>query len=435
MKLDLNLKSLNLKLNKKSLVQIVLLVFLVVLGAGAYLYQQEGGLDFITGYFANEPPVTQAPVARKRPVEQPAAAPAPVAEAEKAPKPAAPPALDQPAKGRIHGKPFVVEGGTIEDGVLTLRQGKEGAANLEVSINLLTKKWEVPAGKRFKFEKQSGPDVPRIRISWKEDGQNASRERQFTEQYTLLLELGQEQNRKLPGKINLVLPDEAKSTVTGAFEVDIRGFRIIDGKPDLAGDSPDTLQFLALREILKDDPDKPIKDVVIRGTRMTGGTTSGEPPTGYLEIEYRIGEGAPIIQRFQFAKEKEEWRILRTLNANQIAEAHPYRAPTAEDSPDKLFNYLAAKQLETDTLKSPKKGIFDVQFVARHSNKHKIGVSTLSYRHERNGRRVETTYLFRLQKNGWVLDRKLGKQEKVNFATGKIESARGENKNPAGRRG
>ena len=428
MKLDLNLENLNLKLNKKSLVQIVLLVFLVVLGAGAYLYQQEGGLDFITGYFADEPPVTQAPVARKRPVRKPRAepttAPAPVAEAEKTPKPAASPIPDQPAKGQIYGKPFVVEGGTIEDGVLTLRQGKEDVADLEVSINLLAKKWEVPAGRRFKFEKQSGPDVPRIRISWKEDGQNAPRKQQFTEQYTLLLELGQEQNRKLPGKINLVLPDEAKSTVAGAFEVDIRGFRIIDGKPDLASDSPDTLQFLALRDILKDDPDKPIKDVAIRGTRMTNGATSGELLTGYLEIEYRVGESAPVIQRFQFAKEKEEWRILRTLNANQIAEAHPYKAPTAKGPPDKLFNYLAAKRLETDILKSPKKGIFDAQFVTRHSNKHKIGICTLSYRHERNGQRVKTTYLFRLQKNGWVLDRKLGKQEKVNFATGKIEKRR-----------
>ncbi|GMR03603.1 MAG: hypothetical protein BMS9Abin22_104 [Gammaproteobacteria bacterium] len=425
MKLDLNLKNLNLNLNKKSLVQIVLLVFLVVLGAGAYLYQQEGGLDFITGYFAEEPPATQAPVIRKRPVRksraEPAAPLAQVAEAEKTPKPAASPIPDQPAKGQIHGKPFVVEGGTIEDGVLTLRQGKEGATDLEVSINLLAKKWEVPTGRRFKFEKQSGPDVPRIRISWKEDGQSASRKQQFIEQYTLLLELGQEQNRKLPGKINLVLPDETKSMVAGTFEVDIRGFRIINGKPDLVSDSLDTLQFLALRDILKDDPDKPIKDVAIRGARMTDGTTSGEPPTGYLEIEYRVGESAPVVQRFQFAKEKEEWRILRTLNANQIAEAHPYQAPTAKGPPDKLFNYLAAKRLETDIVKSPKKGIFDAQFVTRSSDKHKIGISTLSYRHERNGQRVKTTYLFRLQKNGWVLDRELGKQEKVNFDTGKIE--------------
>ena len=46
--------ALNLKMNldKKSLIQIVVLVVLIAVGAGAYFMQQgDGGLDFITGFF------------------------------------------------------------------------------------------------------------------------------------------------------------------------------------------------------------------------------------------------------------------------------------------------------------------------------------------------------------------------------------------------
>src|SRR3989338_8182315 len=59
--------SLNLKMNldKKSLIQIVVLAVLIAVGAGVYFMQQGGdGLDFITGFFESKPTATRAPRAR-----------------------------------------------------------------------------------------------------------------------------------------------------------------------------------------------------------------------------------------------------------------------------------------------------------------------------------------------------------------------------------
>ncbi len=411
--------NLKMSLDKKSLIQIVVLVVLVVGGAGAYLMQQDGGLDFITSFFGSESakitasaPRTQAPVARKKPAHAAAAGQA------KANIPEIP---STPAKGEIHGKPFVVDSSSIENGVLTLRLGKDVTADLEVIVMLSTPPWEVPAGKSFKVTGAAGAGAPQIVLAWKEAGQTAPSEQKFTDKYTLLLDFGQVKDNKLPGKIYLTLPDEVKSNVAGTFDADIKGFRIVDGKPDLTADSVDTLQFLALRELLKDDPSKALNVVALRDGRYSQPEPPAKNMTGYIEVEYRQGQGPLSIERFQFKKEAGAWNVAHTLNAHQLDEAHPLQTPGPKGSPAKLMTYLAAKKLEGDVQKKfPDKGIYEPVFTTRHSDKFKIGICEISYKLEPNGETEKTVYLFRHPVRGWSLDRELGKKEKVNFDTGRI---------------
>ena len=416
--------ALNLKMNldKKSLIQIVVLVVLIAVGAGAYFMQQGGGgLDFgfITGFFESKPATTRAPAAKSQaPVvdRKSGVAPAPVDVKAKADVPAIP-AL--PAKGQIHGKPFVVESSSIENGILTLRLGKDASADLEVRLMLSTPPWEVPAGKNFKVSGPAGTNAPQIVLAWKEDGQNAPSEQKFTDKYTLVLEFGQEKDKKLPGKISLSLPDEVKSNVAGTFEADIKGFRIVNGKPDLTADSVDTLQYLAFHELLKGDPSNTMEIIASRDGRYT--QPDSPNMTGYLEVEYRVGGGTSQIQRYQFEKDGGSWKIAKTLNANQLDEAHPLHVPGPKDTPAKLLTYLAAKKFEADIQKKyPKKSIYEPGFTTRYSDKFKIGVCETRYKLEPAGEAMKTAYLFRHRAGGWALDRELGKNEKVNFDTGSI---------------
>lgn len=418
--------SLNLKMNldKKSLIQIVVLVVLIAGGAGAYLMQQDGGLDFISSFFESKPATIRAPSKAPAPAAGRKAAPAPAdasAPAEKkagADVPAIPAA---PAMGQVHGKPFAVESSSIENGVLTLRVGKDVTADLEVKVMQFTPPWEVPAGKNFRVTGQTGAGAPQIMLAWKGEGQSAPAEQKFTDKYTLVLELGQEKDKKLPGKIYLSLPDEAKSNVAGTFDADIKGFRLINGKPDLAADSVDTLQYLAFRELLKDDSSNTREVVASRDGRYAQPESPGTNMTGYLEVEYRVSGGPSMIQRFQFEKNGGAWKIARTLNANQLDEAHPLHTPGPKDPPAKVLAYLAAKKLEADTQKKyPKKGIYEPGFNTRHSDKFKIGVCEASYKLDPAGEVVKTAYLFRQGSGGWALDRELGKKEKVDFDTGRI---------------
>src|SRR4051812_37628364 len=119
-----------LNVDKKSIIQVTILVVVVVAGAGMYLSNQEGGLDFIADLL---------PGAEKQ------AAPVAVAP----PKPAEPAIPAQPAKGDIAGTPFAPEAVVFESGVLTFVQSKDPQP--VVRVRLVASKWETPAGKKFKF--------------------------------------------------------------------------------------------------------------------------------------------------------------------------------------------------------------------------------------------------------------------------------------------
>lgn len=405
---------------RKSIVQFFILILLLLAGGGAFLWQQ-GQLNLVTdliGLTAPAKPAAPPTVAKRAHPGSPGGAVAPANETKVRPAAAAIP--NQPARGEVQKAAFVVEAAEFENGVLTLRQGKD-AATTEIKLFLHTQPWHVPEQQSIKIAGQgSAPDAPLIRIRWNESGQKAPRQRDFAEKYTLRLEFDRARDRKLPGKIYLQLPDEDKSQVAGTFTADIRGFRFIDGKPDLTVDSIDTLQYLALREVLKDDPDKAINDPAFRQGRYDA---SGSPPTGSLDLEYRARD-ATVAQRFQFAKEQGAWRVTRMLRPDQIDEAHPYRVPGAKDAPERVFAYLAAKRVEADAQKqAPGRALNATEFATRYNEKRKIGVTEVSYK-VGDTQPVRKTFLYQLKSNGWVLVRELGRKERVNLTTGKVETAR-----------
>jgi hypothetical protein len=414
--------ALNFKMNldKKSLIQIVALVVLVVVGAGAYFMQQGGGLDFITGIFGSKPSTTrtaaskaQTPIVGKKPGS--AAAGENVKTGADAPLIPA-----TPAKGQVHGKPFFAESSSIENGVLTLRLGKEASADLEVKVMLAGSSWDVPAGKNFKVPGPTGSGVERVALVWRDDGQSAPAQQVFTDKYTLTLEFGPERDKKLSGRIHLVLPDDQKSNIAGTFTASIKGFRFVDGKPDLTADSLETFQYLAFHELLKADATNSAEVIASRG-RYAEPESPDAKMTGYLEVEYRVNSELTTIQRFQFVKEDGAWKIARTLGANQLDEAHPLDVPGPKAAPARLMTYLCARKLETSLQKKkPAPGFYEPVFTTRYSDKSKIGVCEASYKLDAVGETMKTAYLFRHRSGKWTLDRELKKQENVNFDTGVI---------------
>ncbi|MHB8743954.1 MAG: hypothetical protein ACYC9L_12610 [Sulfuricaulis sp.] len=409
--------SLNLKMNldKKSLIQIVLLIVIVVGGAAFYFVQQSGGgldsiISFATSFLGSKPVITRAPAIAKKPGGAPGMARANV------------PVIPlTPAKGEIHGKPFVVQGSSIENGVLTLRMGQDVAADLEVQVVLPTPPWEVPAGKKFNVSNTSGANPPEVVVAWKETDQSAPSEQKFSDKYTLVLELGKEQDQKLSGKIFLSVPDETKSHVAGTFDADIKGFRLVDGKPDLTADSVDTLEYLAFAELLKKDQDNNLDVVAVRDGRYTQPDAPGQNMSGSIETEYRFGQGPTMVKRFQFEKDSNGWKVVRVLNGNQLDEAHPLLVPGPQADAAKVLTFLAAKKLEADIQKkSPQQNIYQPEFTSRYSDKFKIGVCEVSYKQDPAGELVTTDFLFHLRSGRWVLDRALRKNEIVNFDTGRL---------------
>jgi hypothetical protein len=156
------------------------------------------------------------------------------ADSKKAHKVIAPPANDShwtlrlkgvntpntPAAGRIHGENFLAQRVTLQGGTLHFRQGASWPPDLGLTVNLFAKRGEDLAGKTIQIE-PTRTNSPRIILRWKNDRDQPAT-KTFRTGYGLRLEFGQVSNSRMPGRIYLCVPDDAKSYVAGTFTAEIR---------------------------------------------------------------------------------------------------------------------------------------------------------------------------------------------------------------------
>ena len=128
-------------------------------------------------------------------------------------------------RGTIAGRKFVCEKAVlrsdVRSDVLRLTQGEGIFPDLELEITLFLN-GQSPAQKIFKVDKQSGINAPYVSLKWIPAGEVVPTTETFTSNYEMLLEFGDVSDGKIPGKINIVLPNR-RCEVTGEFVADIKG--------------------------------------------------------------------------------------------------------------------------------------------------------------------------------------------------------------------
>lgn len=122
---------------------------------------------------------------------------------------------ETPAAGRVHGRDFSSQRATLQGGKLDLRSGGMG-----LTIQLFAKQGEDLAGQSINIE-ASRTNSPKVILRWKDD-QEKSETKNIRSGYALRLEFGQVANARMPAKIYLCTPDDAKSYVAGTFTAEIR---------------------------------------------------------------------------------------------------------------------------------------------------------------------------------------------------------------------
>jgi hypothetical protein len=146
--------------------------------------------------------------------------------------------------GKVHGQPFVPDKVKVENGNLTMRRGTDFFADQEVNILLFLKEGEKLDGKTFEVASGSGFGSPHIQLHYKVAGENFPKVDMFMEKYAMKLEFGKESDDKLPGKIYLCTPDEAKSYVAGTFVAEVM---TDPSSPPRPSDAPYVVGTIALK--------------------------------------------------------------------------------------------------------------------------------------------------------------------------------------------
>ena len=177
---------------------------------------------------------------KKWPFQAAAPPPQKQAEAAKAKHPVAPPRIypiptnilwtldltnadipDAPVVGRLRGSGFSCERAILTGGTLLLRQGSGNPPDSAVSIKLFANLAEELSGKSVDVSADREPPLPVVSLRWKNaDGKGASQN--FKSGYVLKLTFGAPANGRLPGRIYVSLPDDAKSFAAGTFDAEMR---------------------------------------------------------------------------------------------------------------------------------------------------------------------------------------------------------------------
>ena len=125
-------------------------------------------------------------------------------------------------KGMIHGEEFTADKVKLENGILTIRDGKDFFPEHAVMIFLFLKKGETVEGKSFDVKRITGFGVPHIHIKWMPDSGKVPNTDMFTKDYSMHLEFKTIKNGKIPGKIYLCMPDKLKSYAAGSFTATVK---------------------------------------------------------------------------------------------------------------------------------------------------------------------------------------------------------------------
>lgn len=331
--------------------------------------------------------------------------------------------------GVVNGIDVVLEKAVFADKVLRIEaKGKDGF-KASFYVRLPIKKGVVPELMKFSGNGKAA-FRKRVRVSyyWKElvSGKTVHSFMKRGE-YHVEVEFGKETEKGITGRLSLKNAGLGVE-VAGNFIAEIRGLRLVDGYPDLQCDHRDTLIYageLYLRKKLKSESVKlsNVKDCKHH-------LKAGDKKAGWLEGEYKDGDGEAVFVRLQFIKGDKGWGVFRELRADQLVVAHPivpFDVTKVEDEDGmlntKLLDFLTAKVLEADLQKEfPGKGFSaHIGFSWAFNPKTGIGYNRVSYGLHGEKGRVSRSYLLRKVDGLWWVERALKDGEKVNTKTGKVE--------------
>jgi DNA-directed RNA polymerase subunit RPC12/RpoP len=125
------------------------------------------------------------------------------------------------AAGSVNGAGFYCEKATLQGGNLTLRQGRTWPPDIGVSVQLFAHQGEELSGKTVQIGPEQQPPLPKVVLRWKDENEVAVT-RNVPAGYALKVVFGEASGGRMPGRLYLSLPDEAKSFVAGSFDAEIR---------------------------------------------------------------------------------------------------------------------------------------------------------------------------------------------------------------------
>ena len=147
---------------------------------------------------------------------------------------------DAPVRGEIKGHPFSPDRVELRDNVLKFSQGGRLIPDIGVEIGFHFLGYETLEKENIHVD-YTVFRKPKIVLRWRDGSRVQWKHTRIG--YALDIELGEEKDYQLPGRIALVVPGYAR--LSGTFTAKTSDIVIKDGKVDLTQDGSDTLHYVA----------------------------------------------------------------------------------------------------------------------------------------------------------------------------------------------
>ncbi len=320
-------------------------------------------------------------------------------------------------RGKLRGKPFVLDQAKVMQGNLVLTQGK-GAKDARYVSLLIFLKSETKgrlAGKSLQFSKQSRSH-PHIHLRYnKKPGSWRTGTDFYMSKYEMKLVFGPIKDGKLPGKISLRLGGAKGGQISGDFVVPVTWFR--EDAPDLTLNDGNALGYLARKHLEKQFAGKKLTVTRTAGMRPSG---MGKQGSGQGLVYYKVDGGAETFSKFIFTKQG-NWRVQQMLRKDQVMQAHPLKLPTAKSWDHQQANYIIGRWLEREMQTRHTDKGFVVGWIRLRQSRKVPGVGFCKVTCTIDGgEKIERQIWVKKRPSGaWMIVRPLTADEQFDLETGK----------------
>lgn len=220
--------------------------------------------------------------------------------------------------GRIHGQRFTYDRVELVDGVLSASQGSGFLPELEVRLFLDSELKGSSFRQRQTVLVQPGdPVAPVVHLSWR-DTQGRWQTRIIRHGYRMELQLARIDRHQLKGFMQLILPDPARSFLSGEFIAYTNRLRYDGGTVDRGYTHPDTLEYVARQYLNNQYPGGAIERISFSDTRIQGSRTEGS-----TVARIQLDGGRVERRRIGLQRSHGEWVVRRESVTRDVVRRGP----------------------------------------------------------------------------------------------------------------
>lgn len=359
------------------------------------------------------------------------------------PEPASPAlAASGPVKGQLAGTPFkpgraalkvdtswTIGNDQTRDAVRAIKAKRleslslvlEAGRDLQIQIEGLPESYDFATGLKLRvIPGPAKPGQPRLILTSPQSGNPFPKIDTILDDYDLDLRLQPLKGNRVNGRIALLLPEDKKTNFSGKFEAWVDGHPEIE--PDLTRGGQQTFRYLTYQYLKEIHPGSAITIKDDTYAHQVG--DASRMLTGHIMVVYSV-DGEEHASILRVTTSEGYWRVLDSMDATYLAEAHPATIPDPKNE-GQWLNYLAARQTE-EWFREEHPGKYPWSVRLTGTSNSEIGYAEIHLRLEPYGEpeALERRYYFLRRDGRWRYIRDLKKGEEIDQKTGKVLVKRG----------